>query len=83
MPTKKQPVSRSNRAGLAPGGGEPHKNPLNGRLNGQQSDDLRARIVELAYVLYEQRGRQDGRALDDWLEAEQQVVSNASLNSSS
>lgn len=82
MPTKKQPGSRSNRARQVPGDREPHKNQLNGRLDGQQPDDLRARIVELAYVLYEQRGRQDGRALNDWLEAEQQVVSNAALNSS-
>ena len=26
-----------------------------------------------AYELYEKRGRGDGHALDDWLEAEQQV----------
>jgi hypothetical protein len=28
-------------------------------------------------VLYEQRGRRDGHALDDWLEAERQVVIDA------
>lgn len=83
MPTRKQPGSRSNCAGQMPGGGEPHKNPLNGRLDGQRPDDDRARIVELAYALYERRGRQDGHALDDWLEAERQVASNPSLNSSS
>lgn len=26
-----------------------------------------------AYELYEQRGRQDGRAMDDWFQAESQV----------
>lgn len=83
MPIKKPPVSRSNRAAQLPSGGKRHKNPLNGRVNGQQPDDLRTRIVERAYVLYEQRGRRDGHALDDWLEAERQVSSDASLNSSS
>ncbi|MEK9140205.1 MAG: DUF2934 domain-containing protein [Nitrospirota bacterium] len=76
MPTKKQPGSRSNRAGHVPGDREPRKNQLNGRLNGQPHD-LRARIAELAYGLYEQRGRRDGHALDDWLEAERQVAIDA------
>jgi hypothetical protein len=33
------------------------------------------RVVQRAYELYEQRGRQDGRALEDWLNAERQLVS--------
>ena len=32
------------------------------------------RIARQAYELYEQRGRQDGRALEDWFKAEQQLV---------
>lgn len=64
MATKKQ-GSHSNRAGQVPGDRKPHKSQLNGRLDGQQPDDLRARIGELAYVLYEQRGCRDGHALDD------------------
>jgi hypothetical protein len=32
------------------------------------------RIRAEAYALYEQRGRQEGRALEDWLNAERQVV---------
>lgn len=32
------------------------------------------RISRRAYELYEQRGRQEGRDLEDWLKAEQQVV---------
>jgi Protein of unknown function (DUF2934) len=31
-------------------------------------------IAQLAYDLYEQRGRQEGRALEDWLNAELQLV---------
>lgn len=34
-----------------------------------------ATIAALAYALYEQRGREDGYDLDDWLEAEQRIVS--------
>lgn len=32
------------------------------------------RIAQRAYTLYEQRGRQEGRALEDWLKAERQLV---------
>ena len=30
-------------------------------------------IAQRAYELYEQRGRQEGRALEDWLEAEREL----------
>lgn len=33
------------------------------------------RVVRRAYELYEQRGRHDGRALEDWVNAERQLVS--------
>lgn len=33
------------------------------------------RIRAEAYALYEQRGRQEGLALEDWLNAERQLVS--------
>jgi hypothetical protein len=32
-------------------------------------------VATLAYALFEQRGREDGHDLDDWLEAEQRLVS--------
>ena len=32
------------------------------------------RIAQRAYELYEQRGRQEGLALEDWLNAERQLV---------
>lgn len=38
------------------------------------TDDIRARIALKAYELYEQRGREDGRELDDWLQAERIVM---------
>jgi hypothetical protein len=31
-------------------------------------------IARRAYELYEQRGRQEGRALEDWLNAERQLA---------
>jgi hypothetical protein len=38
-----------------------------------REEEVRAR----AYRLYEERGREDGRALDDWLQAEEAVLANA------
>ncbi len=35
------------------------------------------RVAQLAYELYEQRGRQEGRDLEDWLNAEQQLLGSA------
>lgn len=32
------------------------------------------RIAQRAYELYEQRGRQEGLAVEDWLQAERQLV---------
>jgi sigma54-dependent transcription regulator len=41
-------------------------------LNGSTGDH-RSRIAHRAYELYLQGGRKDGRALEDWLEAERQL----------
>ena len=37
------------------------------------SDEVRARIAKKAYELYEQRGRQAKRDVEDWLKAEELV----------
>jgi hypothetical protein len=39
-----------------------------------QSSDIEERIRRRAYELYEQRGRVDGLALDDWLQAEREIL---------
>ncbi len=39
------------------------------------SDDLEDRIRARAYELYEQRGKEDGHALEDWLRAEAELTS--------
>lgn len=35
---------------------------------------LEEQIRRRAYMLYELRGRQDGHALDDWLQAETEIL---------
>jgi len=41
------------------------------------------RVAELAYVLYEQCGREDGHDLEHWLEAERQVAGKRSKQQNS
>ena len=36
--------------------------------------DLEDRIRERAHELYEARGREDGRELEDWLHAEEEIT---------
>jgi hypothetical protein len=36
--------------------------------------DLEEQICHRAHELYEQRGREEGHALDDWLQAETEMV---------
>ena len=44
----------------------------------QHAKPFHARISERAYALYEQHGREDGHALDHWLEAERQLTNQGS-----
>jgi len=39
----------------------------------KSTPDLQEQIRRRAYELYEQRGRGDGRDLDDWLQAQSEV----------
>ena len=56
-----------------------HTSPA-GEKTGQTAQATRgaaadhSRIAQRAYELYEQRGRQDGRDLEDWLEVERELV---------
>jgi hypothetical protein len=43
-------------------------------LQTTQATDLNEQIRSLAYSLYEQRGRQDGFAGQDWLHAEAEIL---------
>ncbi len=40
----------------------------------QAANELQEQIRLRAYELYEQRGGEDGRELDDWLQAEAEVT---------
>ena len=40
-------------------------------------EETQEQIRQRAYELYEQRGREDGRDLDDWLQAESEVTGKA------
>jgi hypothetical protein len=37
-------------------------------------DDLQVRIAQRAFQLHAERGYREGRALDDWLEAEREML---------
>jgi DUF2934 family protein len=39
-----------------------------------QPNDIKESIRRRAYELYEQRGRVEGFALDDWLQAEREIL---------
>ncbi|NWF73005.1 MAG: DUF2934 domain-containing protein [Nitrospirae bacterium] len=45
---------------------------------GPNSAETQDRIALRAYALYVQRGRQEGRALEDWVKAERELVSASS-----
>ena len=48
-----------------------------------QPNDIEESIRRRAYELYEQRGRVDGFALDDWLQAEGEILGTAKHGSKS
>lgn len=39
-----------------------------------ETPDLREEIAKMAYTLWESRGRQNGSPVEDWLQAEQEVL---------
>lgn len=43
-------------------------------LSNEGTLELQEQIRRRAYELYEQRGREDGRQLDDWLQAESELT---------
>jgi Protein of unknown function (DUF2934) len=44
------------------------------RSGGDRPQELEILIRERAYALYEERGREDGHAVEDWLRAEQEIM---------
>ena len=45
-----------------------------GRSTGRRLSPTHDEIAQLAYSLYESRGRQEGHQLEDWLNAEQELI---------
>jgi hypothetical protein len=52
----------------------PHAEQSGPAIQISKADWTHERIERRAYELYEQRGRQEGRALEDWVNAERQFV---------
>jgi Protein of unknown function (DUF2934) len=48
--------------------------PAHPDSNKVDRSELESRIRNRAYELYEERGKSDGYALDDWLEAKAEVL---------
>jgi hypothetical protein len=44
------------------------------KLTGGRGRPTRDEIARLAYTFYESRGRRDGRDVDDWIAAEQELT---------
>jgi hypothetical protein len=47
-------------------------------INELQEFELEDQIRRRAYELYEERGREDGHELEDWLRAEEEITSKKS-----
>ena len=71
-----------NRATLAKPAATSHAGPGSEKTGPAEQAALRAEVhqglvAQCAYELYEQRGRQEGRDLEDWLNAESQLLGRA------
>jgi len=53
---------------------EPVTAPTEAESQHQYFEDLGSRIAKKAYELYVQRGQEDGHDIEDWLEAERQIL---------
>lgn len=54
---------------------KPQINPLSAEILATKSPfDIQEEVRRRAFELYEQRGREDGHDLDDWLQAESELV---------
>ena len=54
------------------------KKPSSSVTNDKQ--ELREQIIQRAYELYEVRGREDGHDLEDWLQAEEEILQGKALS---
>jgi len=73
--TSKQAVEKKPQAPLANQSTETAAPNKSARQVRPSFDDLHARITTRAYELYVERSSRDGCALEDWLDAEREIVS--------
>jgi hypothetical protein len=66
-PDRKTPAPQQQPTG--PAAQKPHALPVS------SCDDLQVLIAKRAYELYSERGYRGGSALDDWLDAEREILS--------
>jgi len=53
------------------------KKPSSSATNDKQ--ELREQVIQRAYELYEARGREDGHDVEDWLQAEGEILQGKAL----
>lgn len=64
---------KSGKSVQSPEPAAPRKEPVHSQPL-SPSDGIQARITDRAYELYAERGYREGYALDDWLEAELEIL---------
>ena len=73
--TSKQTAEKKQQAPVAPQSTEAAALGKSARQARPSFDDLHARITARAYELYVERGYRDGCSLQDWVDAEQEILS--------
>jgi hypothetical protein len=58
----------------------PKPNPIN--ETAKSTDELQSEITHRAYELHEQGGRRNGHELDDWLQAESEIIDEKKMSTS-
>ncbi len=66
-------VPSASRSGLKPAAAKPAPAPRSVKATAPPAATREEEVRSRAYQLYEERGREDGRALDDWLQADDEV----------
>jgi hypothetical protein len=66
-------VPSASRSALKPAAAKPAPAPRSVKATSPPAATREEEVRSRAYQLYEERGREDGRALDDWLQADEEV----------
>ena len=74
QPAQERPV-KTRRVGAAKKPKSPDAVTVSSKPSVSICDDLQVLIAKRAHELYARRGYRDGYALDDWLEAEREILS--------